>query len=75
MSSNYRKYAMAAYPHQCNRCQYADFPEILEVHHIDRDRTNNELENLEILCPNCHQVEHLLNSDGRFWFKQDYEES
>lgn len=26
----------------------------LELHHIDGDRYNNKLENLEILCPNCH---------------------
>ena len=26
----------------------------LEVHHIDGDRTNNSLENLQLLCPNCH---------------------
>ena len=26
----------------------------LEMHHIDGDRMNNELENLQILCPNCH---------------------
>jgi Zn finger protein HypA/HybF involved in hydrogenase expression len=26
----------------------------LELHHIDGDIKNNELSNLEILCPNCH---------------------
>jgi hypothetical protein len=26
----------------------------LECHHIDGDRTNNELHNLQLLCPNCH---------------------
>lgn len=26
----------------------------LQVHHIDGDHFNNELENLQILCPNCH---------------------
>ena len=26
----------------------------LEVHHIDGDRTNNELTNLQLLCCNCH---------------------
>jgi hypothetical protein len=26
----------------------------LEVHHKDGDRTNNSLENLQLLCPNCH---------------------
>lgn len=26
----------------------------LQIHHIDGDRTNNTIENLQILCPNCH---------------------
>lgn len=28
----------------------------LELHHKDGDHFNNELENLQILCPNCHAV-------------------
>ena len=28
----------------------------LEVHHIDGDRLNNTLENLQLLCPNCHAM-------------------
>lgn len=28
------------------------------VHHKDRDRTNSEWENLELLCPSCHLGEH-----------------
>jgi hypothetical protein len=28
----------------------------LELHHIDGDHTNNELSNLQILCPNCHSL-------------------
>lgn len=26
----------------------------LEIHHIDGDKLNNVLENLQVLCPNCH---------------------
>ena len=26
----------------------------LHLHHIDGDHTNNEFDNLQILCPNCH---------------------
>ena len=43
----------------CGRCDYSKF-EILQIHHKDRDRTNNDLANLELICPNCHYEEHLL---------------
>ena len=38
----------------CGTTHWFDNPINLEVHHIDGDRTNNELENLLLLCPNCH---------------------
>lgn len=27
-----------------------------ELHHIDGDRTNHKLDNLQLLCPNCHSL-------------------
>lgn len=42
----------------CTKCGYSERPQILVVHHIDRDRGNNKLDNLEVLCPNCHALEH-----------------
>lgn len=27
-------------------------------HHKDHDRTNNTIDNLEVLCKRCHQIEH-----------------
>lgn len=45
----------------CNRCNkdllYAGKDEWC-VHHIDHDRTNNEISNFELLCKKCHQIEH-----------------
>lgn len=43
----------------CERCEY-DKKEILQVHHRDRNRRNNDLSNLELICPNCHYEEHYL---------------
>ena len=53
-SSDYRKKAFYFYEHKCNVCGYNEEPDILQVHHIDENRNNNELDNLVILCPNCH---------------------
>ena len=58
--SSYRIVAFRNYAHCCNRCGYDEQTEILEVHHKDRNRENNKLDNLEILCPNCHAVEHRI---------------
>ncbi len=44
---------------KCERCGY-DTYEVLQVHHKDRDRSNNQSENLELICPNCHYEEHYL---------------
>lgn len=44
---------------KCERCGY-DVHEILQLHHKDRNRQNNDLDNLELICPNCHYREHLV---------------
>ena len=49
----------------CERCGYDKY-EILQVHHKDKNRSNNELDNLELICPNCHFEEHYLEKS---WFK------
>ena len=50
----------------CQRCGYDRHPEILHVHHIDRDRTNNDSSNLVCLCPTCHDEDHWNEHTGRF---------
>jgi len=50
----------------CLRCGWNVMSEVLEVHHVDRNRSNNHISNLEILCPNCHTIEHYLAKDGNF---------
>lgn len=44
---------------RCDRCGldvWLDEPIPLELDHVDGDRRNNELENLRLLCPNCHAL-------------------
>jgi len=40
----------------CNNVSWLEVPISLEVHHIDGNRVNNELNNLQLLCPNCHSL-------------------
>ena len=51
---------------KCERCNYDKF-EILQVHHMDKDRSNNDLSNLQLICPNCHCEEHYLEKS---WLKK-----
>lgn len=44
---------------QCEKCGISEWlgeKLSLELDHIDSDHFNNEFENLQILCPNCHTV-------------------
>lgn len=44
-------------PHQCECCKNTEWlgnPIPLELHHVDGNKKNNSLDNLQLLCPNCH---------------------
>lgn len=47
-------------PQHCEKCGWAKKTEHgyipLELDHINGDREDNRLENLRILCPNCHSL-------------------
>ena len=66
-TNSYRRLAFGHYPCKCAICGYEDEPKILEVHHIDENHNNNDIENLIILCPNCHRklTNHLYHLEGR----------
>lgn len=53
-ASTYRERAFREYPHKCAVCGWTEDESILQVHHIDEDRSNADLDNLIILCPTCH---------------------
>ena len=45
--------------HSCEQCantEWMDQQIVLEVHHMNGDRTNNQPNNLQLLCPNCHSL-------------------
>ncbi len=60
---SYRQLALDHLPHKCANCNYDKHIQVLVVHHIDGDRTNNNLSNLKILCRNCHYEVHLLDEN------------
>jgi len=41
---------------KCNNSHWFGKKLMLELHHIDGNRFNNILDNLKILCPNCHSI-------------------
>ena len=66
-NSSYRNFAFKHKKPECESCGYKKIVEVLQVHHKDRNRHNNHIDNLEILCPTCHQEEHFRAKDGLFW--------
>ena len=40
---------------RCENCR--EFGDVLDIHHIDGNPSNNDGSNLEVLCPNCHASE------------------
>ncbi len=58
-AKNYRLIGFRTYEAECVGCGYNHHPKVLDVHHIDCDRSNNSPDNLLICCPTCHREYHL----------------
>lgn len=44
----------------CSKCDIQNIDlRFFDVNHKDGDHENNSLDNLELLCPNCHRIESL----------------
>ena len=58
--------------HKCECCGLSTWlnkPIPIELHHINGDHFDNRLENLQILCPNCHALQD--NNSGAANKKED----
>jgi Zn finger protein HypA/HybF involved in hydrogenase expression len=52
-----KRYLIKVNGNKCGCCGITDWnkkPIVLELEHIDGNSENNNLDNLSIICPNCH---------------------
>lgn len=62
----YRRIAFEHWGARCAVCGYDKYDAVLQVHHIDRDRSNNRPSNLRVLCPTHHEEAHYEEHSGRY---------
>lgn len=73
ISSHIRRYLFEKNNCKCEICGWGQENQFthkvpLEIHHKDGDYTNNNEENLQLLCPNCHSLTETFkahNKNGR----------
>lgn len=61
ISNHIRNYLLEINNYKCQICGWGEINKYtniihLEIHHIDGNHTNNSLNNLQVLCPNCHSL-------------------
>lgn len=71
-----REYLMERSNCKCEKCRWGEMNLYtnlvpLQVHHIDGDATNNNEDNLKVLCPNCHSLTSNYGSNNRGKSKRD----
>lgn len=57
----YKKYLISIHGNQCMECGWDKINKTtgkvpIQLEHIDGDSDNNKLDNLKLLCPNCHSL-------------------
>lgn len=73
ISSYIRNYLLDKHNYKCEICGWGERNPytdtiLLEIHHKDGNYLNNQEENLQVLCPNCHSLTETYkshNKDGR----------
>lgn len=61
LKSFIRKYLKDGAGNKCSKCGWDEINPVtrkcpLEINHIDGNATNNDISNLEVICPNCHAL-------------------
>ena len=61
----YRDKAIEHYGYECSVCKKTEG--VLQVHHIDGNHDNDDIDNLVVLCISCHRKAHyVVDSNGQF---------
>lgn len=60
-NSQYKKYLINVHGEKCMKCGWCEINEYsntipIELEHVDGDSQNNKIDNLKLLCPNCHSL-------------------
>lgn len=76
-----KRYLILQYGEKCWECGISEWNNkkiTFELEHIDGNSNNNNLDNLSILCPNCHSQTSTYKTknigNGRFYRRQRYAE-
>ena len=75
ISQHIRRYLMDKYSCRCQLCGWGEVNQYtnttpLEIHHIDGNYKNNNEDNLQLLCPNCHSLTETYKSHNKNGRKQ-----
>lgn len=82
-TNSYKKYLIEKNGECCSRCGWSEVNPYsgnipIELEHIDGNSDNNNLDNLELLCPNCHSLtktyKGLNRGNGRHKRRQRYKQ-
>lgn len=64
----YKKWLLYTFGHKCSSCENTHWLGVkipIELDHIDGNHKNNNLENLRLLCPNCHAITPTYKSKNK----------
>jgi len=80
----YKKFLINKYGEKCMICNWGESNPYsnkvpIEIEHIDGNSDNNSLENLKLLCPNCHSLtptyKAMNKGNGRYKRRERYKEN